>query len=109
MHQSMTDRFREWYDYERGCNAKTVAMLESVPPERRSDPNYTRALRKLAHMIAARWFWAHRLGRLPDHPPNRDWFPGLGTLEEIRPHLARIERAWTDYLAGIERVSEGRI
>ena len=83
MPQTMPDRFREWYDYERDCNAKTVAMLESVPADRRSDPDYTRALRKLAHLVAARWMWLWRLGRIDDHPPSRDWFPDRD-VEDIR-------------------------
>ncbi len=32
---TVLDRFRRWYDYERDCNAKTLAMLESVPAEER--------------------------------------------------------------------------
>ncbi|MBK7405396.1 MAG: DinB family protein [Phycisphaerales bacterium] len=102
MPQSMPDRFRDWYAYERDCNAKTIAMLESVPANRQSDPNFPRALRKFAHMVAARWNWLHRLGHIADHPTSRDWVPGAGTLEEIRPHLARIEEAWTAYLATID-------
>ncbi len=108
MPQSMPDRFREWYNYERDCNAKTVAMLESVPPDRRDDPNYPRALRKLAHMVAARWMWLYRLGKIADHPPSREWFPDLGTLDSLRPHLARIEAAWTTYLATIDETELAR-
>lgn len=99
MSRSMSDRFRVWYDYERDCNAKTMAMLESVPGDRSDDSNYTRVLRKFSHMVAARWMWAFRLGALPDHPPSRDWFPEPCTIGTIRPHLERVESAWVTYLA----------
>lgn len=102
MTRSMADRFRQWYDYERDCNAKTIAMLESVPGDRRDDPDYPRALRKFAHMVAARWMWAFRLGALPDHPPSRDWHPEPCTIETIRPHLERVERAWVTCLAALD-------
>lgn len=108
MSRTMSDRFRTWYDYERDCNAKTIAMIESVPVDRRGDPDYTRALRKFAHMVAARWMWAFRLGVLPDHPPSRDWFPDLGTLDSIRPHLDRIEAAWVTYFSGLDEETLAR-
>lgn len=99
---TMADRFRAWYDYERDCNAKTIAMLESVPADRRDDPNYPRALRKFAHMVAARWMWLHRLGGIDDRPDQRDWVPGKGTVDEIRPCLARVEQSWVTYLASLD-------
>ncbi|MFT3881265.1 MAG: hypothetical protein QM703_16570 [Gemmatales bacterium] len=33
--KTLADRFRRWYDHERDSNAKCIAMLESVPAERR--------------------------------------------------------------------------
>lgn len=108
MTQSMPDRFREWHAYERDCNAKTIAMLESVPPEKRSDPNYARACAKLAHMVAARWMWLHRLGKIGDRPDKRDWVPGRGTVEEIRPHMQRIEQEWVGYLTTIDEAELSR-
>ena len=108
MPQSMPDRFRDWYDYERDCNAKTVAMLESVPAGRRADPDYPRALAKLAHMTIARWMWLYRLGKIDNHPPARDRFDGSDTLGGIRAQLAKIEQAWTTYLATIDEAELAR-
>jgi len=40
--KTLADRFRAWYEHERDCNAKIVAMLASVPAERRSEPELRR-------------------------------------------------------------------
>ncbi|KAA0213445.1 MAG: hypothetical protein DYG94_12425 [Leptolyngbya sp. PLA3] len=101
MTTTMSDRFRVWYDYERDCNAKTMTMLESVPRQRRAEPDYPRACAKFAHMVAARWMWLHRLGGIDDRPETRDWVPGDGTVDEIRPHVQRVEAAWSEYLSGV--------
>ena len=96
---SLPDRFRNWYAYERDCNAKTLAMLESVPPERRADRNFQRAIDKFAHLIAARQVWLHRLGHWPQHP--KTFWPTGTTLVDLLPRVAAIERAWTTYLANL--------
>jgi uncharacterized damage-inducible protein DinB len=46
----LVDRFRRWYEYERDCNAKTLGMLASVPPERRDTPQFVRAVGRTAHL-----------------------------------------------------------
>lgn len=97
---SLPERFRNWYDYERDCNAKTVAMLASVPEASRSNPNYQRAVDKFAHMIAARHGWAYRLGLRPDPSPAR--FPTGRSLESLQPWLKEIEEAWVKYLATMD-------
>ena len=62
---SMADRFRKWYEYERDCNAKTLDMLESVPQERRSAPEFQKAIDKMAHLVAARRRLVASAGPLP--------------------------------------------
>lgn len=41
---SFAERFRIWYDYERDCNAKTLAMLESVPQANRASCSTNQAI-----------------------------------------------------------------
>ena len=48
---SLADRFRTWYDYERDCNAKSLAMLESVPVERRAAAEFQKAVDRMAHLV----------------------------------------------------------
>lgn len=94
--QSIADRFREWYEYERDCNAKALAMLQSVPTENRSSPDFGRAAGKLAHLVAARHFWLFRLQECSDRPAS--WFPAT-SLEELPGAMAEIENRWMAYLA----------
>jgi len=93
---SFIERFRAWYDYERDCNAKALAMLQSVPPANRSSPAFARAVGRMAHLVAARHFWLARLGECADRPQT--WFPAT-TLEQLPEAIATIERRWTEYLA----------
>jgi uncharacterized damage-inducible protein DinB len=90
---ALVERFRKWYDYERDCNAKALAMLESVPPDRRETPQFQKAVDKLAHLIAARQRWLFRLGRWPSAP---GLFP-KGSLENLPASLAETEAAWLAY------------
>lgn len=96
--RTFIDAFRHWYSYERDCNAKVLQMLESVPHERRNDPAFARAVGKAAHLIAARQGWLHRLGHYADKPAAS--FPDT-PLHELAPLMAKIEHAWTTYLAGL--------
>lgn len=89
-------RFRQLYDYERDCNSKTLAMLESVPQANRASPEFGRAVGKMAHLVAARHFWLARLGECADRPLS--WFPPT-PLDQLPAAVAQIEQRWTAYLA----------
>lgn len=89
-------RFRHLYEYERDCNAKVIRMLESVPLESRSSPQFARAVGKAAHLVAARHMWLFRLGVCETKPI--DWFPPT-TLEELPNATAEVERMWVTYLS----------
>jgi uncharacterized damage-inducible protein DinB len=93
---SFAERFRNWYEYERDCNAKCLQMLLSVPPEGRASSPFTRAVGKLAHLVAARHMWLFRLGVVADRPES--WFPST-TLEQLPAAVAELEKRWTTYLA----------
>lgn len=95
----LIERFRKWYDYERDCNAKTLAMLSSVPQARRADPQFTRAVGKLAHMVAARHNWLCRLGVINDKPGDR--FP-THPLEDLPPKIKAVEEHWVKYLSSLK-------
>ncbi len=95
---TFSSRFRLWYDYERDCNAKVIAMLQSVPESARVSPQFARAVGKAAHLVAARHMWLYRLGLCEDRPV--DWFPPT-TLEELPQVTADVERRWVHYLAGL--------
>ncbi len=97
--KTLPDRFRRWYEYERDCNAKTLGMLNSVPADRRSAPEFQKAVDRMAHLVAARRRWLHRLGHLPDAPPA---FPQGTSLAELPALVADTEAAWAAYLARLD-------
>lgn len=92
---SLADRFRRWYEHERDSNAKTLAMLESVPADRRADPLFEKAVGKMAHLVAARRRWLARLGLSTELPEP---FPKT-PLAELPALVAAVEAKWTAYLA----------
>jgi uncharacterized damage-inducible protein DinB len=98
--KSLADRFRRWYDYERDCNAKSLAMLESVPTDRRQKPEFEKAVARMGHLVAARQRWLQRLGHWPETP---SLFPSATSLPELSGRVAKTEAAWTAYLADLEQ------
>ena len=96
---SLTDRFRRWYEYERDCNAKSLAMLESVPANRRDSPGFQRAVGRMAHLVAARRRWLSRLGHWQDPPTTP--FP-QASLAELPTMVADTEAAWVAYLSKLD-------
>lgn len=96
---TLADRFRRWYEYEKDCTAKTLAMLESVPAEKRADPLFQKAIDKFAHVEAARLRWLHRLGHHPELPPS---FPTGLKLEDLASRFAASEAKWSAYLATLD-------
>src|SRR5262249_40533884 len=96
---TLADRFRHWYEYERDCNAKSLAMLASVPAERRAAPEFQKAVGRMAHLVAARQRWLNRLGHWPEAPEP---FPQGTTLADLSSLVAATEAAWVAYLRGLD-------
>jgi uncharacterized damage-inducible protein DinB len=104
--ETISDRFRHWYEYERDCNAKSLAMLASVPAERRGAPEFQKAVGRMAHLAAARQRWLSRLGHSPG--PLPDAFPQGTTLEGLPGMVAATEAAWVKYLSGLDEAELAR-
>lgn len=102
MNGELADRFRRWYAHERDCNTRIVEMLESVPHERRSGPEFARAMRAATHLIAAREIWLRRLGRSDDEGGYREWFPTPPELSGLAARFAKVETAWSAYLERLD-------
>lgn len=96
---TLADRFRRWYDYERDCNAKSLEMLASVPADCRSAPEFQKAVGRMAHLVAARRRWLYRLGHWPESP---GLFPQLTTLDELPGLVGPTEAAWVKYLSTLD-------
>jgi uncharacterized damage-inducible protein DinB len=96
---TFADRFRRWYEYERDCNAKTLAMLASVPEERRAAPEFQKAVDRMAHLVAARQWWLHHLANGPEAP---ELFPQGTRLDDLPGLVTAAETAWGQYLAPLD-------
>jgi uncharacterized damage-inducible protein DinB len=103
--KSLADCFRQWYEYERDCNAKALAMLASVPAERRSTPEFEKAIGRMAHLVAARRRWLNRLGHWADPPVA---FPTGVALAELPALVADTEAAWVAYLGRLDEAELSR-
>ena len=98
--QTMADRFRHWYDYERHANAQTLTMLDSVPADGRAAADFQRAVDLMAHMIRARRMWLHRLGAWPEVPGG--WNSDGSPLAELPALLRPTEAAWVAWLGRLD-------
>lgn len=96
---TLADRFRRWYDHERDCNAKSLAMLASVPADRHATAEFQKAVDRMAHLLAARRRWLHRLGHLAEAP---GLFPAGTKLADLPAEVAEVERAWVGYLSRLD-------
>jgi uncharacterized damage-inducible protein DinB len=97
--KSLADRFIRWYEYERDCNATSLEMLASVPGERRSAPEFQKAVDRMAHLAAARRRWLYRLGHFAEAPPP---FPQGTALADLPRLIADTEAAWVAYLSRLD-------
>lgn len=96
----MIDRFRRWFEYEKDAHAKTLASLETVPAQRRSEEGYHKALTFFAHMMAARRLWLYRFGAYPEAPTV--FFPNDMALADLHEQLAHVNEIWTNYLSRLD-------
>lgn len=104
--KTLADRFRRWYEYERDCNVKSLEMLESVPVESRTAGEFQKAVDRLAHVVAARRLWLHRLGHLAEAPRLK---PRGTNLADLPALVADTEAGWGAYLAGLDDEGLARV
>jgi uncharacterized damage-inducible protein DinB len=97
---SQLDQYRGLYEYEKDCNAKMLAMLESVPDASRSDARFQRAVTLAGHLAACRENWLDYMAK--EGKNQVDWFDQRCDLATLRPRFAALESQWTDYLAHLD-------
>jgi len=107
MADSLIDRFRRWFDYERDVHAKVLASLETVPDDRRSAPEFRRALAIFGHVVAARRAWLGRIGTAP--PFTGELFPAEVELDQLKRDCHEVESLWTDAYAALDDDALGRV
>ena len=101
MADASIDYFRRLFEYERNSNMKSLASLETVPAERRTDPAFRRALDLHAHVAASRLMWLYRFGAEPVQPETYN--PPNLSFAEVRALVEHMEQGWAEFL---ERLSE---
>jgi uncharacterized damage-inducible protein DinB len=107
MAQTLTDRYRRWFEYEKDSHAKVLASLESVPPENRALPAFAKAVTLLAHIVAARQLWLFRFGVAKESPT--DFFPEGLSITELASQLSDVEAAWNSYLSRLDDDALSRV
>jgi uncharacterized damage-inducible protein DinB len=95
MNDSLIDRYRRWFEYEKDGHAKTLNSLNSVSQGLRNSEEFRKAVYLMGHIIAARRMWLFRLGVVTQ---NSDLFPREITLAELPGQLSETEALWSKYL-----------
>jgi uncharacterized damage-inducible protein DinB len=80
-------------------------MLASVPAERRATAEFQKAVDRMAHLVAARRRWLHRLGHFAESP---GLFPQGNKLNDLPAMVAETENAWVAYLAKLDDAALSR-
>src|SRR2546426_599956 len=106
MTDSLIDRYRRWFDYEKDSHAKTLASLNAVPEELRNGKDFRRAVYLLGHIVAARRMWLFRLGIAHE---NAELFPSETKLAELPNQISAMETLWTKYLEQLNDTELGRV
>ena len=96
---SLLERYRVLYEYEKGCNQRMLAMLDSVPEAGRADVRFQRAVTLADHLATCREFWLDCMGKGSSELTGWNEACDFSTL---RSHFAAIEPRWTDYLARLD-------
>ena len=97
MSHEIAKQYRRWLEYEADVHAKVVHSLESVPANRRSTPEFRKAVALLAHIVTARRMWLGRLGVSP--PVSGSLFPENADLAKVVEELRAVQGMWADYLS----------
>jgi uncharacterized damage-inducible protein DinB len=103
----MSSQFRRWFEYEKDSHAKAFSSLAAVPEGLRSASVFQQAASLLAHISAARELWLHRLGVGSAIPG--EFFPEVDSLADLETRLKATERAWSNYLDGLDDSGLARV
>lgn len=95
MNDTVIDRYRRWFEYEKDSHAKTLDSLNAVSETLRSAEGFRKAVYLLGHIIAARRMWLFRFGVAGD---NAELFPSETNLADLPEQLSEMEEIWTRFL-----------
>jgi hypothetical protein len=96
MNDTLIDRYRRWFDYEKDSHAKTLESLNKVAHELRPSKEFCKAVNLMGHIIAAaRRVWLFRFGVLKN---NVELFPPETNLADLPRQISEMETLWFQYL-----------
>lgn len=90
----IAERYQRRFEYEQDSNAKVLASLHGVPEQLRSAAPFQKALDLMAHLVAARNTWLHRLGH---GSQPADLFPTQTSLADLPALVDEMQAAWSVY------------
>jgi uncharacterized damage-inducible protein DinB len=99
MSNTLIERYRRWFDYEKDSHAKTLASINALPDESRQTQEFQKAVDLLGHIMAARRMWLFRLGVISD---NTELFPRAFDFSSLPEQLAAVESNWANYLEQLD-------
>ncbi len=102
MAAEMIDRYRRWFAYEQDAHAKVLASLDSVPEEKRSSPEFRKAVALLAHIVAARHVWLGRLGLAGAVPRSMFTDEPIVDPGRVAADWQQVSELWSKYLASLD-------
>ena len=78
---TLVDSFRRWFEYEKDSHRAVLKSLDTVPESGRQSEAYHKALGLVAHIVAARRVWLHRIDPAFERPraPWKAPVPALRT------------------------------
>jgi uncharacterized damage-inducible protein DinB len=106
MNDSMIDRYRRWFEYEKDSHAKTLDSLNAVPEALRASEQFRKAVYLLSHIIAARRMWLFRFGVVKE---NADLFPKEISLDDLPDQLSEMETLWSGHLSQLDDTQLARV
>jgi uncharacterized damage-inducible protein DinB len=106
MNNSMIDRYRRWFEYERDSHAKTLDSLNAVANELRASEQFRKAVYLLGHIVAARRMWLFRFGVVKE---NAELFPQETSVSDLTAQLSEMETLWSEHLSQIDDTELARV
>src|SRR5712691_1150532 len=106
MNDSLIDRYRSWFEYEKDSHAKTLDSMKAVPEELRESEAFRKAVYLMGHIVAARRMWLFRFGVLNN---NVELFPPETNFADLPGQIAEMERMWTQYLDQLNDAELARV
>jgi uncharacterized damage-inducible protein DinB len=100
MTDTMIERYRRWFEYEKDAHEKTLASLARVPDADRSSPAFQKAVELFAHIFKARRLWLHRFGAAQEDV--RDLFARDVAFAALASFAEETQTMWSAFFESLD-------